>query len=50
METKTHAISRMLLDAIAETGSVRAGYDKVMGEGSYDQLASELFDRMQDAK
>lgn len=43
-DAKKQAISKALLNAIAATGSVKAGYDKIMGEGAYDALAGQLYD------
>ena len=39
----TYEISSRILRAIAESGSIRAGYDAVMGNGAYDKNANELY-------
>ena len=39
----TQKLSEMILIQIAATGSIKAGYDAVMGEGAYDKLAGELY-------
>ena len=41
--TKTQKISEMILVELAATGSMRQAFDKVMGEGAYDKLASEIY-------
>jgi len=40
-------ILEMILKQIALTGSVTAGYDKVMGEGAYEKLAGEVWAQLQ---
>ena len=47
--TKAQKISEMLLDAIATTGSISEGFDKIMGEGAYEKLASDLYDALRAA-
>ena len=42
----TQKLSEMILIQIAATGSIKAGYDAVMGEGAYDQLAGDLYDSL----
>ena len=44
--TVTQAISEQILNAIAATGSISQGYDRVMGEGAYQALAGELYDAL----
>lgn len=41
--TKAQKISEMILEAIAATGSVQAGFDKIIGEGAYQNLASDVY-------
>lgn len=41
--TKAQKISEMILVELAATGSMRQAFDKVMGEGAYDKLASEIY-------
>ena len=47
--TKVQKISEMLLDAIATTRSISEGFDKFMGEGAYEKLASDLYDALRAA-
>ena len=47
--TKVQKISEMLLDAIATTRSISEGFDKIMGEGAYKKLASDLYDALRAA-
>lgn len=47
--TKVQKISEMLLDAIATTRSISEGFDKIMGEGAYEKLASDLYDALRAA-
>ena len=42
----TQKISEMILIQIAATGSIKAGFDKVMGEGAYEKMAGDLYDAM----
>lgn len=39
-------ISEDILKAIADTGSITLGFDRVMGEGAYAKLASETYDAL----
>ncbi len=41
--TKAQKISEMILIELAATGSMRQAFDKVMGQGAYDKLASEIY-------
>lgn len=47
---KTAEISSRILRAIAESGSIRCGYDAVMGDGAYDENAFELYDAVRAAQ
>lgn len=58
--TKTEAISRMILDQLARSAAgtgnpctdavhVRAAIDAVLGEGTYDKLASDVYDELRAA-
>lgn len=44
--TKSQAISEDIIMKFIETGSMRAAFDAVMGEGSYERLAGELYDAL----
>jgi len=44
--TKAQKISEMILIELAETGSMRQAFDKVMGEGTYDKLAGEIYEQI----
>ncbi len=44
--TKAQKISEMILHELAVTGSLTEAFDKVMGEGAYEKLASELYDEL----
>lgn len=37
-------IMNKIATEFANTGSMREAYDRVMGEGAYDKLASDLYD------
>ena len=39
-------IREMILIQIAAKGSIKAGYDAVMGEGAYDRIAAELYESL----
>lgn len=41
--TKAQKISEMILIELAATGSISEAFDKVMGEGAYQKLASEVY-------
>jgi len=41
--TKSQKISEMILIEFAATGSMRQAFDKVLGEGAYEKLASEIY-------
>jgi hypothetical protein len=45
-KAKQALIGLSILDALAETGSMRLAYNKVMGEGAYEKLASDLYDEI----
>ncbi len=42
--TKTQAITLMILKRIDEGETVCEAFDAVLGAGSYDRLASEVYD------
>jgi hypothetical protein len=42
---KNAKISEMILNEVARTGSVKLAIDSVLGEGRYDQIASDLYDQ-----
>ncbi len=42
-------ISEMLLHELAVTGSITEAFDRVMGNGAYDKLASDLYDALREA-
>lgn len=55
--TKRQAISKQILDAIGsfadanglagnDGAAVRAGVDRVLGEGTYDRIAGEIYDEL----
>ena len=44
--TKQQKISELILIQIAETGSVKAGFDKVMGEGVFEKMAGEIYEAL----
>lgn len=41
--TKTETISQQIMIEIAATGSIKSGFDKVMGEGAFDRMAGEIY-------
>jgi hypothetical protein len=41
--TKAQKISELIMIQVAATGSIKAGFDAVMGEGAYDKLAHEVY-------
>jgi len=41
--TKAQKISEMILHELAVTGSISQAFDKVLGEGAYDKLASDVY-------
>ncbi len=43
---KNAKISEMLLVEVARTGSVKLAVDAVLGEGTYERIASEVYDAM----
>lgn len=43
------AISSRILRAVAESGSLRLGYDAVMGNGAYDKLGMEIYTELRAA-
>lgn len=47
--TKAQKISEMILAELAATGSVSQAFDRVLGEGAYDKLASDLYDALRQA-
>ena len=47
--TKAQKISEMLLHELAVTGSITEAFDRVMGNGAYDKLASDLYDALREA-
>lgn len=47
--TMTKKISEMIMIQIAATGSVKSGFDKVMGDGAYDEMAGDICDTMKAA-
>ena len=44
--TKAQKISETLIAEIVKAGSVRAGFDAVMGAGAFDKLAGEIYDEL----
>ena len=40
--TKAQKISEMILAELAATGSISQAFDKVLGEGAYENLAGDL--------
>lgn len=40
---KNAKLSEMLLVEVARTGSVKAAFDAVMGDGAYEKLANDLY-------
>jgi hypothetical protein len=42
---KNAKISELILNEVARTGSVKLAIDSVLGEGRYDQIASDLYDQ-----
>ena len=41
--TKAQKISELILKELAATGSIKQAFDRVIGEGAYDKLASEIY-------
>lgn len=44
--TKTSAISTMILAAIADGKDVREAIDSVLGEGTFENFAGDLYDAL----
>jgi hypothetical protein len=47
--TKAQKISEMILAELAATGSISQAFDKVLGEGAYENLAGDLYDALRNA-
>lgn len=48
--TKTAAISALILSKIADGLSVRDAFDAVLGAGSYERLAGEVWEALRAAR
>ena len=44
--TKAQKISELILKELAATGSIKQAFDSVLGEGSYDKLAHEVYNEL----
>lgn len=47
--TKQQAISALILAQVAQGKSIKEAFDAVIGEGSYDRLAGEIWEAFQAA-
>jgi len=48
--TKSQKISEMILIELAATGSISKAFDKVLGEGAYDKLATDLYNALRNGE
>jgi hypothetical protein len=44
--TKEQKISEIILHELAVTGSISQAFDKVLGEGAYAKLASDVYHQL----
>lgn len=44
----TQAISQAILTLVNEGADLRTAFDAVLGQGAYDQLASDIWEASQD--
>lgn len=47
--TKTQAISALILARVAEGATIKEAFEAVIGPGSFEQLAGEVWEAMQAA-
>jgi hypothetical protein len=45
--TKNQAISALILAEVAQGKTIQQAFDAVIGEGTYEQLAGELWEALQ---
>ena len=48
--TKAQKLSEMILQEMANTGSAKEAFDKVLGEGAYENMAGDLYDSLRAQK